>query len=72
MDDEKKSDARDEKTEGSGFQHNQSAELVEAIRRKAEKAKLESEEPNELGQQPMHEDKAPGLTPQQQREKPRE
>lgn len=66
--------ARKQKTEGPAFQHEQSATLVDEIRQRADTEKTSRREPNELGQQPMHEpaaDKKEAPTPQELRERTR-
>jgi hypothetical protein len=59
---------------GPGFQHDQSAELVEEVKNRANKEKLSSKNTNEMGQQPLSDEsgKPSNPTPQQLRERPRE
>jgi hypothetical protein len=59
---------------GPGFQHGQSAELVEEIKKRAAKERLSSQNTNEMGQQPLSDEgeKRTQPTPQELRERPRE
>jgi len=57
-----------------GFKHEQSAELVDEVKRRADKDKLSQRAPNELGQQPLQ-DATPTSrkrpSPQQERQRSR-
>lgn len=65
----------DSDSKSKGFRPNQSAELVEEVRRRAIEEKSSQSAPNEMGQQPLQDEPKKGsegrATPQQQRETPR-